>query len=502
MTSDAEEQDFAPLTLRQTAESWLGASFGFDIRSLAALRIVAPGFYLWELLTRWKLLEAFYSDAGLLPRTMIFDNVQHGYSLYFAVGSLTGARFLFLLHLLALICVIVGWRTRLASLICYVFVISLQNRFPALPGWETEIRSLFLIGAFLPWGDCASIDAWLRGKQGGKGPSILRSADQNGRVVSLATLAWRLQVAATYLVSGLLKVGPGWGDGTAVEVSLISDGYSTWIGHWFLNLCQHHPGSLVGLNYAVPVFEACAPLLLLSPWPTLQMACVVGLWFMHAAFGLCLNIGMFSQICSGCLICFVPAWFWDRFKGARLPQRSANSSRLRLHVAESIFLTWVCLSIVVASIQSVLAGKKSPFTANALAPWATLGLEQRWGMFVPPPFDGGWHVIRGKTFGGQWVDLFHARRELTEDKPEWPYKVYPSVHTYLFMALELRAKSEDKKYLHQAIADYYRRIWERAHPSAEDRISDCEIVYFNRTYAPGEGFKEITRTVVYSHTFP
>ena len=49
-------------------ERWAGPSLGFDRRSLALLRVLAPSVYLWELLSHWRYLEAYCTDGGLLPR--------------------------------------------------------------------------------------------------------------------------------------------------------------------------------------------------------------------------------------------------------------------------------------------------------------------------------------------------------------------------------------------------------------------------------------------------
>ncbi|CAN0157053.1 unnamed protein product, partial [Phaeothamnion confervicola] len=271
----------------------------FDLRSLALLRVSAPLVYLIELLLNWQYIGAYLTDQGLLTRTTLFQGTA-GWSVYLAVGTIVGAKFLYICHMLALVSLILGFATPWSSLACYIFTYSLQHRFPALPGWETEIRMLFLIGCFLPWGEFASLDSYRN-----KGPI------SNYLVVSPATIAWRTQIVILYLFSGLLKSGSGWADGTAVEGSLASDAYSNPAGLWFLSHCQHYPGLLETFSFAVPLVEIFCPLLLLSPWPALQILTVIILWTLHAGFGLFLHIGMFSPICCVCLLAFVPSSIWD-----------------------------------------------------------------------------------------------------------------------------------------------------------------------------------------------
>jgi hypothetical protein len=479
-----------PPTLSSTLRSWLENSLGFDARSLALLRIIAPSCYLWELLSNWPNLEACYTDSGLLPRVFVFQNGIHALSLYLAVGTLTGVRLLYLLQMAAVICVILGWRTRAASLVSWLFVISLQNRFPYLPGWETEVRTLFLVGAFLPWADYASLDA--RSLQA-------RKVAPKRWVVSAATITWRVQVSVLYLASGLWKGGPGWADGTAVEVALSSDGYGTWLGHQFLILCRHFPTSLTLLSFAVPVFEILAGLWLMSPWPWLQFASVTGLWLMELGFGLCLAIDNFSLICSACLVCFIPSGFWNAMKEKAFIAPTTGR-RSQLAVWQSVFLSWVSLSILISAFDS-LPGFKHRVTELAQEPWSVLGLDQHWGMFVPPPFEGGWHVIEGRTVKGERIDLFHSKPGVSEDKPEWISRSYPNVRFYLFMGVYLHAVTPRYKYVVLSIADYYRRVWERSHPAAEDRIRECEIFYFQRVYEPGHGFKEASRIKILEQSY-
>ena len=474
-------------------KQWASRALGFDLRSLALLRIVAPSIYLWELILHWGYLGAMYTDGGMLPRTQIFESTRQGWSLYLSVSGLTGVQLLYCCHMAAVLCLIVGWRTRWASLVCYVFTTSLQNRFPALPGWETEIRLLFLIGFFLPWGEWASLDARRRSETSPR-PTFS---------VSAATVAWRLQVCILYLASGLLKGGPGWEDGTAVEVSLASDAYATPLGLWFLAHCQHFPQSLVAMNYTVPLVEMFSPLFLLSPWPWLQMAWVVVLWVMHAGFGMCLKIGMFSPICCACLLGFLPSGFWSLFPRAAGGASEKGEPRDPIRTRglwESVFLCWVCLSMLTSALET-LPEFKDCVRPAARRPWKVLGLEQHWGMFVPPPFEGGWHVIKGRTLQGEWVDLIHVTRGASEERPEWISSLYPGVRAYLFLASYVRAPNPDNQGIHEAVADSYRRGWEEAHPGSTDRIAEVEIVFFKRQYVPGKGFKDAERTLVYSHKY-
>lgn len=473
------------------AKDFLLKICGFDMRSLALLRIGVCTGYLWELLRHWKYLEAYCTDNGLLSRTSIFEGSAGGWSIYLTTGHLEGIQLLYLFHMAAVVALLIGYRTKWASLLCFIFAYSYQHRFPAIPGWETEVRNLFLIGTMLPWGERFAWDA--RNQQ--DSPNTVTDF-----VATPATIAWRVQVALVYLASGLAKTGPGWAEGTAVEVSLASDGYSTPIGLWLLSLLKQSPQSLPALNFGVPLLEIFAPLLLLSPWPRIQLLGAILLALMHAAFGVCLHIGAFSLMCCLCLLGFLPSEFWSKLKaGSGKPDQDFGGWRLAIF--PSIACSWICLSMLASALDNLpeFKGKLHEPTRH---PWVATGTEQAWTMFVPPPFEGGWHVIRGKTLRGRWVDLLWADGRLaSEDRPEWVWETYPGVRGYLFLGNHARTADPTRATIHQSIARYYKCHWEGLHTESPDRLSEVEIIFHLRKYNPGTGFGASERNLVYSEHF-
>jgi uncharacterized membrane protein YphA (DoxX/SURF4 family) len=476
---------------RVAARTWLCTCFGFDLRSLAALRIVASACYLYELLCNFSLLSPFLTDGGLFPRRFLVENEQV-WSIYLAFGSLPAIQLLYFTHILCIVCILMGYRTRWASLASFLMVGSLQNRFPFLPGWETEIRCMYLVGVFLPWAQVWSVDARRR-----------HVHPVEHTCVSAATVAWRIQVAVLYVGSGLMKLGPGWADGTAVEVSLASDGYSTQLGQWLLHLGLRHPPSLMLLNYAVPLVEIFVPLFLFCPVAEVQFLAVLVLGVMQFCFGMCLSIGNFSLICCGCLAGFIPGSLWE-FLGIQARNvaglESPRPKGLWRKPIESALMTWLSLSILISAVFN-LPDTPKLLTETFREPWVLLGVEQHWSMFVPPPFDGGWHIVKGRTRAGQWVDLMHDRRSIDELEPGRVSKLYSNVRLYLFFSVYLRQAKPEFHYLQLAVAEYYRRHWENAHPVFNDRLLELQILYYKRRYEPGHGFKQAEKVEILKQTF-
>src|ERR1017187_1084880 len=86
--------------------SWARRSLGFDLRSLALLRIVAPSVYLLELLLHWKYIACMYTDAGMCPRAPVVEDIGEAWSVYLLTGALAGVQVIYLCHMLAVFCLI------------------------------------------------------------------------------------------------------------------------------------------------------------------------------------------------------------------------------------------------------------------------------------------------------------------------------------------------------------------------------------------------------------
>src|SRR5262245_56404876 len=103
----------------------LSAIFGLDLRSLAAFRIGVALFILWDLISRSFDLTAHYTDTGILPRLWANQYFAGG-SLYRSLnpaalsphmltGSALGIALLFLIHGVAALGLLLGYRTRLMT---------------------------------------------------------------------------------------------------------------------------------------------------------------------------------------------------------------------------------------------------------------------------------------------------------------------------------------------------------------------------------------------------
>ncbi|HWP60817.1 MAG TPA: HTTM domain-containing protein [Candidatus Acidoferrales bacterium] len=282
----------------------LGEIFGADLRSLAALRICLALLILIDLLQRSRDLVAHYSDAGVLPRSVLLENLRNRWhvSLHLINGTWEAQAVLFLIAGIFALAFLVGYRTRITGAISWFLLISLQNRNPVVAeGADVLLRVTLFWALFLPLGARYSLDSV-------KHPQWERLP---GQTVSWASFAYLMQVIFVYWFSLFHKYGPEWRvHGTAVYYALSLDHLTTPLGDFLLQF----PSLLRLLSFGVLGFEAIGPLLLLSPLFTAQVrsAAILGFVCLHLGFASTLQIGLFPWIGIVAVLALLPAWFWDK----------------------------------------------------------------------------------------------------------------------------------------------------------------------------------------------
>ena len=284
-----------------------------DLRTLALFRVLLALMVIVDLAMRARDLTAHYSDRGVLPRSALIADFGSWFpSVHLMSGSPSVQAALFVVAGLVALALLVGYRTRAATVVSWLLLLSLQARNPAVSqGADMLLRVLLFWAMFLPLGARFSVDAALD--------------DETQRApndyFSIATVALLVQVMSVYLFTALLKSSSAWiPNGTAVYYALQIDYLVTPIGAWL----RQFPLVMQGLTYFVWGLEIAAPILAFSPvlhvpLRIIVLALLVG---MHIGFFLCMEIGIFPFVSITSLAVLVPGWVWDRL-GARLrtPER-------------------------------------------------------------------------------------------------------------------------------------------------------------------------------------
>ena len=181
--------------------------FELDLRSLALLRISMGAILLADLGVRAADLRVMYSNAGVLSTEQAVDYIgKTGWSLYWYSGSPLYVTILFLIAMTAAICLTLGFRTLLATIVSWVLLVSLHNRLPfVVNGGDVLLRMLLLWSMFLPAGTVWSVDA-----MHGRGKPEGRTARTGTTVLSVAGMCLVLQLCQVYLFTGLFKMNELW----------------------------------------------------------------------------------------------------------------------------------------------------------------------------------------------------------------------------------------------------------------------------------------------------
>lgn len=451
--------------------------FQVDPRGLAALRVAVGLLLLADLAWRSRDLVAHYTDAGVLPRAVLESSYGGLATLSFAHGSsgspwVQGA--LFAVAGVAAIALVLGYRTRIATLVSFLLLVSLHARNPVLlNAGDSLLRRLLFWGLFLPLGGRWSVDA--------------RRGDRRDEpLASLATVALLTQVLLVYVVNGVLKLlSDAWTSGEAIRIVFGLDHLTVRLG----DLVAGYPTLLEGLGLLWLAMLLTAPLLVvLRGWPR---AAFVGLFAgAHLGMALTMRLGLFPLISVAALLPFLPPRSWDAVvtrigppldrefglaSGWRwldrtlppLPRRPMSPiARRQLHRAAQVVVAALLVFVLVWNAASLGYGTMPDGVTAVADP-----TERRWDMFAPTPrTNDGWFVAPGELDSGGTVDAWNGG-PVSFDRPSELAETFPS-HRWFVYLLELPRPGSAP--LRAAFADYLCRRWNATH---EDDLVAVRVVY-------------------------
>ncbi len=276
--------------------------FTLDYRSLALLRIGIGFTLLCDIIQRLEDIKAFYTDSGTLPRASLLSlwGGEWGLSLHTAFGIWPFEYVLFILAFIVAIALIAGYRTTLATIISFIFLISIQNRNPLiLQGGDVIFRAVLFWCMFLPLGKYLSIDSIRKN---------IKLSSKN--YFSTSTVAYTLQIVLFYFFTGFLKTGNEWiTDGTAIYLALSLDQMTATFGYFLLRF----PTFLKGLTFTTVYLELYGSLALVSPvWNGPVRTIAIFLFaLLQIGINMSMHLGLFGMISIVITFGLLPSWFWD-----------------------------------------------------------------------------------------------------------------------------------------------------------------------------------------------
>jgi predicted DCC family thiol-disulfide oxidoreductase YuxK len=291
-------------------KAWLSSSYALDLRSLAAFRVGLGVLVLSDLWIRAQpgLFQAFHTDAGVLPRTVLIESIGDAWRLtpQLLSGTSQGTAWVFAVHALLGLGLLLGWKSRLMALGCWFLTLGLQNRTPPIvQGGDLYFRMQLLIAALLPVGSAFSLDRLFRRYE----PDEEKISSTFS---SAATFLLVLQITCVYFFAGLLKwAEPDWQAGLGTRYALLALQFAT---PFSLKLSQWKAFTWPA-NWATVWGELLIPLvaffLPLKKRPDAWVwAGILALAGLHLSISLFLQVGLFGAISLVPLLALIPGSFW------------------------------------------------------------------------------------------------------------------------------------------------------------------------------------------------
>ena len=502
----------ADASLHSAAKSnatFLQRIFGLDTRSLAIFRIVVGVLILIDLYDRSLYLTDFYTDDGFLTRALVNDYLGQMkppvedaipstmpwpfWSFHLLSGDVWVAQMLFGLQALLAILLIVGWKTRLLTVLNWLLLISLHARNPiVLNSGDTILRMMLFWGIFLPLGHHWSLDRWRK-----KATQAWASS-----VVSVASAAFIIQLCTMYWFTGWAKMNPTWLDGEAIHNVLNLNIVCRPLGKYLLE----YPDLLGTMCHVTLWMEFGAPFLLFIPWKTawIRTGLVTVFFGFHLGIVLTMTVGLFSAISITCWLALLPSEFWDsrwlrKIIGLTerhremVPEYSTpatalppKSSWIRAVTRVGSFAAQGSCAIILVYILLWNIWRIQPNDPQlarvmpvSIRPFGqTLMLAQEFKMFDTPPALDYWFMYEGQLSNGEKVELFTGR-PIPMGKPDDLYSRYID---HRWRRLHVNFLHPDYALLRQPLTEYLVNKWNQSH-SEDEQVTRC----FFRCYQESTG---------------
>jgi hypothetical protein len=377
-----------------------------DARPAALLRIALGLLAFADLWDRLRDFNAFYTLDGLVA------GPSEGFrALTWSLFSLTSSRGATLAMFLAgfplALAFALGYRTRVANTLLWVFLVSLHNRnVHVCDGGDAVLQALVFWSMFVDTGAAYSLDVRL---------------GRRARAATIPALPFRalqIQIALIYLLTFIAKSGPGWREGTAVYQAVSNSDWGRGLGP----LLAAHPELCRLLTRGTLVIEAAIPLLVFSPFRTnlTRTIAIAGGVGLHLGIFLTMRVGIFSQVMPLSYLVFVPVRWIDAAEAAvariasrrrALSDRSAivsDSTPARSRAWNGVVAVLVAVQLALIGADQILRLTRARSPRLLHAELTLVAQVQNWSMFAPdaPRLDITWRVPGELTDG--------SREELTD----------------------------------------------------------------------------------------
>lgn len=473
--------------------TWLKSRYALDVRALSLMRILIAGLLLADLIIRSTSLTAFYTGQGVVP----FKEVEmiwwrnDFFSFFQFSDDFRIVVLLFILTGIVYFCLLIGYRTRIFSILAWLMLLSLQNRNHAiLQCGDDELRLILFWGIFLPWGNFYSIDS-----------KRYSSLQTETKYFDVPGFAYLLLIFSVYFFTGFLKDSPEWDsrEGTAFYYALSLDQMTWPLGKMLLR----HLGFLKFCTIAAKWIELCVPFLLFIPYKNsfFRMSAFFTLVIFHIAIALTLFVGLFYLISIFSLAGLLSEKAMDKlervFRIKRVvhedfPHPSATFEKnYYFRVIRNGFVI-ICMVLCLIWNLGSIEGSGLTVADRMFKFGFMLRLDQRWNMFAPAVLkDDGWFVMDALTTDKKHIDVNREGAAVDFSKPE---NILQYIKDDRWRKYQENFVTPGNDFMHTYYCKYLVRTWNADHP--ENQVDSLSLYFMKETTLPPGQPQEIIKEFI------
>lgn len=357
-------------------------NFGFDTRSISLFRITISLVIISNFYTYLYWSKAFLAPDGLVQLSQV-QNMYYYWSIFNVNPSLLWQQIVLLIGILTAICLLMGYKTRLCTILLLLINLSLEYR--ALPtGGTVGIRMALVWGLFLPLAG-----AW----------SFSKTEKTNtGTILSGGTIGFTLQMIILYVAAAAHKHTIEWQvNYSAVYKSLWWGGLSQPLGE----VIRQYPALTIMLTRVTYWLEWLGPMLLINPFfrPTIRTIGTFLFIGMHLSFQATMSIEPYPYANTAIMLLFLPSEFWQTI-------------RKQAKKVTPLYWRWSYWQVLPLVLITLLLWKNAwhfdllPKPINFFyRPLATFRLTEKWNMFAGgTPYFRFWPAVKGELADGTIID--------------------------------------------------------------------------------------------------
>jgi hypothetical protein len=412
---------------------WFGDA---DARPLGLFRIAFAALMLKEAIYHIFVAEIWYSDAGMLPLRLLPRVSPTTPTLMSSMDAAWMADIFFVIWALVALLLLIGWQTRLMSVLNLVLLVSVVNRNQlVVTGADSVMQALAFWGLFLPLGRCYSVDArW-------------RPRNPHPTTFAFPVRIFQIQIALIYIFTTIFKLqGQTWPNGNALYMAMQVRMHTFPLAEWLL--ANASISVLRTMTYIALLIEGGFAILVFAPLfqPYLRRVGLITGALLHMGIGLVMNIPNFPLVMIISYLMLLDSgwmdWIDRRLQPGDAASQMANSSPPPLQVVRGGCLAtlmaiprgmaqgayrgvFACILVVLMGFViwgNLLSNDRLAVRLNIPAlPGAveanlrTIGLWQSWALFAPDPITyEGWFGVNGIFPHDAIIDL-----RSPSERPRW-----------------------------------------------------------------------------------